>query len=274
MSKKSQSVYKKKNRGNKNKSIKKRGKKVWLYNIGKITVVYRTPRLHIKTMDVHGGVGATTPAAAGAAVKDDNKELAASILETIKKQAKDKVSKQELEIIEKTLNKQNVCENPPGQAGQAGQAGEAGVAGQVSSMTTKAFNGITEGAVSLGKFLLPSLPPTTTRRRNDTTIQMLWYPRASDHYRKGNSVAIPKDKIRYGDFMIYVEPERYADITAYFSDTANKVEDYFANILSGCTDSFCLKGNPIPDPYKHDVYQINNYQPDMDDKALQRTAIQ
>lgn len=242
MSKKTQSVYKKKNRSNKNKSIKKRDKRVWIYSVGKIAVVYRVPRLHIKSIDMRGGAG-----------KDESDTLAATIMKSIKEQAKNKVSEKELEIIEKTLNKQNVCESTDKDKGM------------VSSMTSKAFNGITQGAVSLGKFLAPTGPTSEIRRRNDTTIQMLWYPRATDHYRKGTSVATPKDKIRYGDFMIYIEPERYADTIAYFSNATNTVEDLFANILNGCTDSLCLKGEPIPQPYKHKVYQINNYQPAMDD---------
>jgi len=258
---KTQSVYKKKNRGNKNKSIKKKGKRIWLYNVGNISLAYRTPRLHIKpaTGVVGGGADDAT---------DVNRKFAASIIESIKKQAKDKVSKKELEIIEKTLNKENVCE-----ASTTGVPGIPGVPKILSSMTTKAFNGMSEGAVSLGKFLAPVLPENNIRRRNDTTIQMLWYPQTTDHYRKGNSVATPKDKIRYGDFMIYIEPERYADMNAYISNVTNPVEDLLTNVLNGCSDSLCLKGNPIPDPYKHQIYKINNYQPDADDKALQVTSL-
>jgi len=243
MQKKTQSSYKTRNKNTKNKSLKQREKRVWLYKIGKISICFRTPKLHIKQYG-------------GASKKNEknglSKELSSNIMRNIKEQSKNKVSEKDLEMIEKTLNNEDICENNS----------------TLSSMSSKAFNGMTQGAVSLGKFLAPLVPKNEIRRRNDTTIQMLWYPRASEHYRKGNSIATPKDKIKYGDFMIYIEPERYADIMTYFSNTSNSVEDLFANVLNGCSDSFCMEGNPIPKPYKHQVYQINNYQPHFDDKAL------
>jgi hypothetical protein len=188
------------------------------------------------------------------------RQIASSIIQSIKEKAKTSVTENDLETIDKTLNNENVCPAP-------------GI-GTITSMSSNAFNGVKEGAISLGSFLTPKVPEDANRRRrNDTFIQMLWYPRSNNHYRKGNSNGIPKDKIKYGDFMIYVEPEKYADITSYFSNSSNSVEDLFANVLNGCSDSFCLKGEAIPKPYKHQVLQINNFQPDVDDKELQKTDL-
>lgn len=205
------------------------------------------------------------------------RQLASSIIQSIKEKAKSSLTNKELETIERTLNSENVCEvsgqDLPGQ-GFPGQ----GLAGQglgaLSSMSSKAFSGVKDGAVSLGSFLAPQVTTDPNRRReNDTSIQLLWYPRSNIHYKKGNSTALPKDKIKYGDFMIYIEPERYADMSAYFSDTTNSVEDLFANILNGCSDALCLKGEPIREPYKKQVIDINNFQPDFDDKEMQKTSL-
>ena len=203
------------------------------------------------------------------------RQMASTIIDSIKEKAKSTVSAKELETIERTLNNENVCEAPGASGAAPGAAGVAGLLSQgLSSVSSKAFSGVKDGAVSLGSFIAPATPLDMNRRRqNDTTIQMLWYPRSNIHYKKGNSQAIPKDKIKYGDFMIYVEPERYADVSAYFSETSNSVEDLFANILNGCSDSFCLKGEPLPSPYKHQALQINNYQPDFDDKEMQKSSI-
>lgn len=203
------------------------------------------------------------------------RQLASSIIQSIKEKAKSSLTDKEFETIEKTLNSENVCE-VPGQGITQGITSE-GLGqslGALSSMSSKAFSGVKDGTVSLGNFLAPQMETDPNRRRqNDTSIQLLWYPRSNIHYRKGNSTAVSKDKIKYGDFMIYIEPERYADITAYFSDTTNSVEDLFANILNGCSDSFCLKGEPIQQPYKKQVLEINNFQPEFDDKEMQKTSL-
>lgn len=185
------------------------------------------------------------------------KMIALDIINSIKEKAKNSVSDKDLETIERTLNNENVCDSR----------------GSLTSMTSDAFDRISNNAVSLGKFLTPA-PVSNVRRRNDTTIQMLWYPLQNPHYRKGNSIGEPKNNIKYGDFMIYVEPERYADMYAYFSNATNSVEDLFTNILNGCTDSFCMKGNVVPKPYKHQVIQLNNFQPHFDDKDSEKNYLE
>jgi hypothetical protein len=180
------------------------------------------------------------------------KKFAVDTLQSIRKNAK--YSPKELESIEKVLNSESVCDVP----------------GSLKSVSSTMFNGITKGANVLGDFLAP--PPNVdekgnpVRRKNETTVQLMWFPRENLQYRKGNSTADPKERIKYGDFMVYIEPERYADITAYFSDVANSAEDLIKNALDGCTDSFCMKGTTHRKPYKHQVLQIDNSQPEIDEK--------
>ena len=142
--------------------------------------------------------------------------------------------------------------------------------GILSSMTTNVFSTISKGASSLGSFLTPLLIPDENgivpKRRNDTFVQLLWFPRSNAQYRKGKSHMysnIAKSP-KYGEFMVYVEPEKYADTAAYLEDRFNSVEDFFANILNGCSDGFCKTGSAIREPLKHQVLQINNYQPEKD----------
>jgi len=188
------------------------------------------------------------------------KLMANQLVEQIKAQAKgNPYTEKDWETIEKTLNNENVCDAKP----------------SLTSMSSSAFNKLSQGAVSLGQLLAPASSETEkNRRHNDTNVQLLWYPRSNINYRKGNSIATPKDKIKYGDFMIYTEPEQYADIPAYLTNVADDVEDYFTNILGACEDGFCLKGSVAPQPYKHQVLQISNYQPEIDDKEMNQTSIQ
>jgi hypothetical protein len=184
--------------------------------------------------------------------------IASEVLDTLKEKIKSDPSKytaKDLEAIEKTLNSENICDTK----------------GTLTSMSSKAFDGLKNGAVSLGKMLAPVTEDPS--RRNDTTVQLLWYPQSREHYRKGNSVATPKDKPKYGEFMVYVEPEKYADIGSYFSSTFGSVEDFFADVLGGCTDSFCLKGKAMREPYKHQAIQIHNYQPEIDEKERAQLEI-
>jgi len=197
---------------------------------------------------------------AGKALLDwvKKRQFASEIMQSLKDKIKSdptKYTAKELEAIEKTLNSENTCD----------------VKGTLSSMSTKAFDGLKNGAMSLGKFLTPTNEEPS--RRNDTTVQLLWYPQSRNHYRKGNSVATPKDKPKYGEFMVYVEPEKYADIGSYFSSAFGSVEDFFADVLGGCTDSFCLKGKAVREPYKHQAIQIHNYQPKIDEKEKAQAEI-
>jgi hypothetical protein len=67
-----------------------------------------------------------------------------------------------------------------------------------------------------------------------------------------------------GDFMIYVQPEKYADTVAYLSNMMGSVEDYFTNILEGCKGLLCVKGDVQRKPIKHQVIRTINHGPQID----------
>jgi hypothetical protein len=144
--------------------------------------------------------------------------------------------------------------------------------GVLSSVTTGAFSAMSKGATSLGSFMTPlsivGEDGKVPKKRNDTYVQLLWFPRSSVHYRKGKSKdtsnVIDKNDPRYGEFVVYIEPEKYADTMTYLADRFNSVEDFFANIMNGCSDGLCKNGETKREPFKHQVIQINNYQPEFD----------
>lgn len=172
------------------------------------------------------------------------RELMMPILKKIQDGDKDKYTSEELRDMEELLNHNKTQSSP----------------GVLSSMTTGAFSAISKGASSLGSFLTPSaLSEDVPKKRNDTYVQLLWYPRSNVHFRKGKSKdtskVIDKSDPRYGEFMVYIEPEKYADTMTFLSDRFSSVEDFFANIMNQ---------EARPQPLKHQVLQINNYQPEFD----------
>jgi hypothetical protein len=187
------------------------------------------------------------------------RELMLPILEKMKAMKdgdKNKYTPEELKDMEELLNHNKPKSSP----------------GVLSSMTTGAFSAMSKGASSLGSFMTPVAivgdDGKVPKKRNDTYVQLLWYPRSSVHYRKGKSKdtskVIDKNDPRYGEFVIYVQPEKYADTMTFLSDRFNSVEDFFANIMNGCTDGLCMKGETRREPFKHQVLQVNNYQPEFD----------
>jgi hypothetical protein len=183
------------------------------------------------------------------------RELMIPILEKLKGEKKG-YTPEELSDIENMLNHTKPQSSP----------------GVLSSVTSSAFNTIAKGASSLGSFLTPLAivgeDGKVPKKRNDTYVQLLWFPRSSIHYRKGKSKdtskVVDKNDPKYGEFMVYVEPEKYADTMTYMTDRFNSVEDFFANIMDGCTDGLCKNGKTRREPFKHQVLQINNYQPEFD----------
>jgi hypothetical protein len=183
------------------------------------------------------------------------REFMIPLLEKMKGEKKD-YTPEELRDIEEMLNHKKPQNTP----------------GVLSSVTSSAFNTMSKGASSLGSFLTPlsivGEDGKVPKKRNDTYVQLLWFPRSSVHYRKGKSKdtskVIDKNDPRYGEFVIYVEPEKYADTMTFLSDRFNSVEDFFANIMDGCSDGLCKNGTTKREPFKHQVLQINNYQPEFD----------
>lgn len=195
------------------------------------------------------GSGRLTPAGKTLLSWMESREKAKEIMDSIRDRIKD-YSPEEQKRIEDTLNHK-----------------ESG-SGVLSSMTTGAFSALSKGSSALGSFLTPAsildADGRLPKKRNETNVQLLWLPRSSHNYRKGLSSAPPKEDVKYGEFMVYVEPEKYADTMTYLTDRFTSVEDFFANVLNGCTDGMCSKGDVKRKAFKHQVLQINNLQPEMD----------
>jgi hypothetical protein len=141
--------------------------------------------------------------------------------------------------------------------------------GVLSSMTASTFSALESGTTFLGEFLTPLIiPGNNQKRENQSLIRFLWYPRSNIHYTKGESgktsnVAKPNNP-KYGDFMIFVEPEKYADTMTYLSSNFNSVEDFFTNVMNGCQDGLCKNGIVQREPYKEIVTSVQNFQPEFD----------
>ena len=142
--------------------------------------------------------------------------------------------------------------------------GTGGITSALSSVTSK----ISNSAVSLGNWLAPELVDDSgvkKKLQNRQKIKFLWYPRKHIDYRKGSST--PKrldDDVEYGDFMVLIEPEEYANTGEFFRQTYHSVEDLLATLLMGCDGPFCLKGEVKREPYNWREYVIDNDQPTVD----------
>lgn len=125
------------------------------------------------------------------------------------------------------------------------------------SMLSNVSKNIAAGFEQFGSWLIPAVTTDMSgnpiKEHNQTKIHFLWYPRMHTKYNKGSSVG---EKInRYGDFMVYVEPEKYSSTAEYIVQSTDSVDDLLTNVLNGYQQS------AVPEPYKHKIYTINNYQP-------------
>ena len=130
------------------------------------------------------------------------------------------------------------------------------------SIISSSLATINKSANSFGKWLSPERLETdedNSEKNNEQTIKFLWYPRKHTNYKKGNrdSKNYSKDD-KYGDFMIYIDSPKYADIGEYFKTSYNSVEDLFANILAGCHDMFCTRGNVKPTFYNSRLFIVKD----------------
>lgn len=132
------------------------------------------------------------------------------------------------------------------------------------SIISSSLATINKSANSFGKWLSPEQfeqsEEDNSEKNNEQTIKFLWYPRKHINYKKGTSVwpkSYSKDD-KYGDFMIYIDSPKYYDIGEYFKTSYNSVEDLFANILAGCDDMFCTKGNVKPTFYNSRLFIVKD----------------
>jgi hypothetical protein len=118
----------------------------------------------------------------------------------------------------------------------------------------------TSGLETFGSWLVPTIQTDLSgnpiKEHNETAVHFLWYPRMHKKYRKGNSSAETFN--RYGDFMVYVEPDKYSSTSEFIVQSTDSVDDLLANVLNGHEKS------AVPEPYKHRIYKIQNYQPFLD----------
>jgi hypothetical protein len=148
-----------------------------------------------------------------------------------------------------------------------------GITTALSSVTSKMSSTFSNGAVSLGNWLTPEVlddDGIPIKLENKQKIQFLWYPRKHIDYKKGKSGTKhdPTD-IEYGDFMVLIEPEQYANTGEFFKQTYHSVEDLLATLLMGCTDPYCLKGQVKREPYNWREFEITNEQPTVDKENKQ-----
>lgn len=125
------------------------------------------------------------------------------------------------------------------------------------SMLANVSKNIASGFEQFGSWLIPAVTTDMSgnpiKEHNQTKIHFLWYPRMHTKYNKGSSVGEKMN--RYGDFMVYVEPEKYSSTAEYIVQSTDSVDDLLTNVLNGYQQS------AVPEPYKHKIYTIKNYQP-------------
>ena len=155
----------------------------------------------------------------------------------------------------------------------------------IASSLTSIKSSILDGAVSLGQWFSPQIDSSSDidekkkgELENKQIVRFLWYPRKHTVYKKGNSTPNKnlEDAHEYGDFMIVVEPEKYASTGEFFKQTYHSVEDLLATLLLGCNDMFCTKSGVNPGqtndwsesvkrrPYNWRKFDIVNTQPQKD----------
>jgi hypothetical protein len=127
-------------------------------------------------------------------------------------------------------------------------------------MLSNVSKNIAAGFEHFGSWLVPQ-PSGPQKEYNETKVHFLWYPRMYPRYRKGNSNA--EKTIKYGDFMVYIEPEKYASTLEFINQTTSGVDDLLTNILNGYQHP-----SAIPDPYRHTISKIQNNQPQLNKEAL------
>lgn len=106
---------------------------------------------------------------------------------------------------------------------------------------------------------------------NEQKIKIFLYPSKHINYKKGDSHprSYSKDN-KYGDFMVIIDSEKNANMGEYFKNSYNSVDDFLANILSGCSDMFCTQGDVKPKPYIYRSFTIKNNQLTFDTEKIKQ----
>ena len=148
--------------------------------------------------------------------------------------------------------------------------GNNGVGSAALSMVKSSMSSVSNGAVSLGNWLVPVTDTDDqngkkTKLHNRQRVNFLWFPRKHINYEKGASGTKrnKEDPMEYGDFMVVIEPEEYASTVEFVNQTYHSVEDMLATILMGCNEPFCKDGKVKREPYNWRTFVIDNQQPEI-----------
>ena len=131
--------------------------------------------------------------------------------------------------------------------------------------STKLTESALTAAKMIGSWTIPIMGKkvqTVGKKYNNQNIKLLWFPRRE--YIKGE-ISIPK-KNKYGQFMVLIEPEKYANSMEFINQNYFGVEDLLTNIMDGCPGMKCSNGIGRHRPYKEQILDITNYQPEFDEK--------
>jgi len=131
--------------------------------------------------------------------------------------------------------------------------------------STKITESVLNVAKMIGNWKMPTFGTKVTdavgKKNNKQVIKLLWFPRRE--YKKGQIST--SDTNEYGQFMVLIEPEKYANSSEFMNQNYFGVEDLLTNIMDGCPGSKCSNGISRHRPYKEQILDITNYQPEFDE---------
>ena len=139
----------------------------------------------------------------------------------------------------------------------------------IGTSTTPISTKITEAALGASKliseWIMPKSVSTIGKKHNIQTVKLLWFPRRTYIKNKENSMDTT-EKTAYGQFMVLIEPEKFTNSFEFINQSYYGVEDLLTNIMDGCPGMTCSDGAVRHKPYKAQIMNIMNYQPEFDEK--------
>lgn len=115
-------------------------------------------------------------------------------------------------------------------------------------------NAIKSSATALGNWFAPPLEEGDKANPNQSTVQILWMPRTNTRYKKTPGAQLPvgldgkkidESAPEYGDFMVYVDKDKYTSTWESLKKQFNGVDDIFANILNAISGADSVRTTPI-----------------------------
>jgi len=142
----------------------------------------------------------------------------------------------------------------------------------IGTSTTPISTKITEAALGASKliseWIMPKSVSTIGKKHNIQTVKLLWFPRRTYIKNKENkeNSTDTTEKTAYGQFMVLIEPEKFTNSFEFINQSYYGVEDLLTNIMDGCPGMTCSDGAVRHKPYKAQIMNIMNYQPEFDEK--------